>query len=715
MRLGTTSLQLTSALAKGLHRPKLRTDLTISKQTVQGENSYVIKIQEAGTYARYSALEYDLMSLCDGMRTPAEIAEALTEMYPGTQISEQEVLDYLDASNPDLWERSLGQKNLAVLGRIRQERKSRAQQSSLLYIVLTAWASDRFLTRAHPYLRWLYTPEFVGFSLLLFATVGAIVAGDYTRIRQDTLEFYNFRHKSLYDLWIFWVLLFIVSGIHEFGHGLTCKHFGGEVPKMGLMLVYFTPAFYTDCTEMCMFDRTSKRQWTIIGGIWAELVLCGIATLIWYLSPPGSFVADLSYKTLLLTGVSGVFINLNPLMKFDGYYLLSQFLEMDDLREDSFDYLKLWLRRYLLRQDVQLPPVTKRKRRIYLAFAPAAFFYGLTVLILVAGLLKNIFVNRFGDFWGYLFTAGVLYLILRKRLQKWLPGWIGGLRNAKEKFMAWKLTRAQQMGGLALILLLVAVPTATKINTNFILEPVARAEVRAPAAGVVIQVPVREGQQVGAGTVLAVLSNPELEAHAAVVARELDQAEHALLAARADNNMEEIGRQSQQVQRLETDLTESRRKVDGLVLRSPIDGVVTTPQVDQKVGSYLTEGDGFAIVADRSSMKARVLVRDTDLEDIRLGAKVKLKVLAEPMATYSGYVQQIMPAAAVDQPIAEPPKLVRYGQELTNYFAVVLQIPNSSAGLQEGMTGTAKIYGRRYPAAWRAGRRVWRWLRFLVW
>jgi putative peptide zinc metalloprotease protein len=571
------------------------------------------------------------------------------------------------------------------------------------------------LARVYPYVRWFFTRQFVIISAALFFLTFLIVVSDYPRIRQDTVEFYNFTHKSSYDLLIFWLLLFFVSGVHEYGHGLTCKHFGGEVPKMGLMSIYFTPAFFTDCSGMCMFDVARKRLWTIFAGIWVELTLCGIATLVWYFSPPGSFVGDLGYKTLLMTGVSGVFFNLNPLMKFDGYYALCQYVEMDNLREDSFDYLKAWIRRYLLRQNVDLPPATPHRRRILLSYSIAAGIYSTLILLVVAKFVKNVFTAKFGDFLGYLLTAGVVYLMMRKRLRKWLPGWIAGLRKAKEKFMAWKVTRAQQLGGLAFLLFLVAVPTATKTDTDFILEPVARAEVRAPAAGVVVQVPVREGQQVAAGTVLAVLSNPELEAHAAVVARELDQAEHALLAARADNNMEEIGKQSHEVQRLETDLAESRRKVEGLVLRSPIDGMVTTSQVEQKVGSYLEEGDELAAVADRSNMKARVLVRDLDLEDIRPGALVKLKVRANPIATYSGYVQQIMPAAAKDQPIAEPPILVRYGQELTNYFAVVLQIPNSSGDLREGMTGTAKIYGRRYPIAWRAARNAWRWLRSLIW
>ena len=360
MRFGPTSLKLTSVLAKGLRRPKLRADLKVSEQTFGEEKSYVVKIPETASYSRYGICEYSLLQLCDGTRTVAEIAKAMRENFPERPLTDEQVAEFLDGMDADIWERSLGERNLAILEKIREERKERLDRSSLLYIYFSAWDPDKLLERVHPYLRWLFTREFVVLSIVLFVLGALIVCGDFARIRQDTEEFYSFTGKSAYDIWIFWVLLFFVSGIHEFGHGLTCKHFGGEVHQMGFMLIYFMPSFYTDCTDMHMFDRMSKRLWTVFAGVWVELVLCSLATLVWFFSPPGSLVGDLGYKTLLLTGVSGVFFNLNPLMKFDGYFALSQYLEIDNLREDSLEYLKVWVQRVLLRRDVDPAAVGRR-------------------------------------------------------------------------------------------------------------------------------------------------------------------------------------------------------------------------------------------------------------------------------------------------------------------------------------------------------------------
>ena len=148
MRFGPTSIQVSSVLSKGLRRPKLRSDLRISEQTVNGEKSYVIKNHETNSYNRYGEFEYQLLMLCDGTRTPAEISEALSEQDPDSAIAESEVLEFLDSIEPAMWERSLGEKNLAVLERIRDERKGRVDQSSMLYIEFQSLGSRTRLSRS---------------------------------------------------------------------------------------------------------------------------------------------------------------------------------------------------------------------------------------------------------------------------------------------------------------------------------------------------------------------------------------------------------------------------------------------------------------------------------------------------------------------------------------------------------------------------------------
>jgi putative peptide zinc metalloprotease protein len=190
---------------------------------------------------------------------------------------------------------------------------------------------------------------------------------------------------------------------------------------------------------MCIFNRMSKRLLTVFARISAELVFGSLAPLVWFFSPPGSFVGDLGYKTLLLTVVSGVFINMSPLMKLDGYYALAQYLKIENLREDSFDYGKAWVRRYVLGQRIDLPRATRRKRRTFLMYAVAAFAYSVLALLVVFFFAKNVFTSRFG-LWGYPLTLLAAYLVLRKRIRRFAPAFRATLEKGKESLMTLRVT-----------------------------------------------------------------------------------------------------------------------------------------------------------------------------------------------------------------------------------------------------------------------------------
>jgi putative peptide zinc metalloprotease protein len=714
MRFGPTSLKASSVLAKGLRRPKFRSDLRISEQVFAGEKTYVIKVEETSSYNRYGPSEYELLTLCDGTRTRAEVATTWNERHPEDFLGEAEVMEFLDGIEPEVWEQTVGDKNLAVLERIRDDRKSRVDQSNVLYISFKAWDPNRTLAKLDPYLSWMFTPGFVLFSVGMFIAAFYLVAGDWAQVQKDTAALYTFQGKTAYDIWIFWFLMFGLGAVHEFGHGLTCKHFGGDVHQMGFLLIYFTPAFYTDTTDIMLFDRLGRRQWVLFAGIWIELVVCGIAAFFWRFTAPGSFANDLAYKTMLLSGIQGALINLNPLIKADGYYALAEYLRIDNLREEAFTFVRVWARKYILREDLELPLATRRQRRIYLLFGVTAIVYSTSLLILVLLFVKNVFVTKFGG-WGYVMTAGVVYFFLGKDFKIALPHVRAWWREKREEYMAWKISRAQQAGALGLALLFLIPPIPTRVASDFVLEPGRDAHVRAEVSGVVRQVFVRQGDSVKAGQTLAVLENPDVESGAQILAQQLALANSEVRVEQARADQAKIGAAVQEQHRLESEWTVAQGKVDALDVRAPFAGVVATALVEQKATEYVAAGDELCEVVDRSTMKARILVRDWELEQVPAGAPAQLKVLPYPFRTYSGSVAQVLPAAAPDRPVAQPQELERMGQELTNYFAVITVFPNPDGSLREGMTGTAKIAGGSRPLAWQAGRAAWRWLRSQVW
>jgi len=281
--------------------------------------------------------------------------------------------------------------------------------------------------------------------------------------------------------------------------------------------------------------------------------------------------------------------------------------------------------------------------------------------------------------------------------------------------MAWRMTKRQQVGAIALAFVFLIPPIPSRVASDFVLEPGREARLRPHVSGTVRQIFVKQGDSVAAGQVLAVLSNPEIDANAAALGQQLAIADGEVRQGQSETYSPKLAAALQERERLQQESSVAQQQVEALTIRAPIAGVVVTPDLGQKAGEFLSAGDEFCEIVDRSSMKARILVRDWELEDLHAGSPAQLKVVTYAFRTYGGSVDRFLPAAALDRPVSQPEQLERLGQPLTNYFAVEMVFPNPDGSLIEGMTGTAKIAGRSSPAAWQAGRGAWRWLRSQIW
>ena len=417
---------------------------------------------------------------------------------------------------------------------------------------------------------------------------------------------------------------------------------------------------------------------------------------------------------MLLSGIEGTLFNLDPLIKADGYYALSQYLGVDNLREDSFAFLKVWARRYLLLEDVEFPSATRRLRRIYLIYGSIAFVYSVGLLTLSMLFMKNVLIGKLGN-WGYPAYAVVLYLFVVRRMRKGFSAMGRWAKGKWEAYMAWRSTRTQQAAVFGVLLLLFIPPVPAEFSSDLVLEPHREARVRAEVSGLVTGVYVQAGDRVTAGQVIATLDNPGIEAHARILKQELALSESALRTAQSQPDAEKAATFERDRVRLAKELDVARRQQAALQLRTTLDGIVRTPELEQKIGKFLDAGEDFCEIVDDTQMKARILVSDTDLERASVGAPVSIKMHSFSYRTFTGRVEQILPAATKDRPIAHPQKEMKLGQELTNYFAVVMHFPNADGSLVEGMTGTAKIGGKQSPLAFQMGRALWRWFRSQIW
>jgi len=323
--------------------PRLDPDLIVRDDVLDGEPIVGVLKREGGNYFRFDPGQWQLFQLFDGERTYEQVAEAFAAQT-GQRIPTEDIRLFANQLEEEkFWYKSPQEKNIALSEKVSAQRGRRAQQKSKVnfaHIYFSAWDPDTYLTRLDAAIgRYIYNPwtMLAAFFLLIFEVT--VFISKWSFMGPDIALYYNFYNKGFSDMVQFWLLVLVLGFIHESSHGLTCKHFGGQVHSMGLMFLYLAPAFYVDVTEIWLTASKIERIYTISAGMFSEIVICGFAMIVWVNTQAGEWIHDFAYQVILLSGVAVVVLNLNPLIKLDGYYGMTELLGLPDLKERSTAFL----------------------------------------------------------------------------------------------------------------------------------------------------------------------------------------------------------------------------------------------------------------------------------------------------------------------------------------------------------------------------------------
>jgi putative peptide zinc metalloprotease protein len=699
--------------------PRLRPDLVARRQVQAGEVTWVVKNPETIKYYYFKEGEWDLLSLFDGTRTREQIRADYAAMFPREEIPLKLVLEWEEAIRGiDLLAQSTAEKGLRLLTRFRDERKRKAAEKAEGFnpflITFHVFDPNRFLDRTVKYVRWIWTPPVVAvwcvlvlFTIMVFARhIGPIWAGTY--------ELYAFLGKPLVDVLHFFFILSFIGLIHEMGHAYATKIYGGQVHDIGMALLYFTPAFYCDTTDSLLFESKWQKLWVTTAGIYIEGFVCAAATFFWVVSYPDSFIHEIAYKTMLFTGVSTIFFNINPLIKIDGYYALSSLLEIPELREESIGYLGALFKRHVLRLPVEVPVVSRRKRRIYVIFGTLALGYLTFVMSFIGGLFFNLYHRYVPDLAVVLLVA-TLAFIFKKRVRLTVDTTRLVYLDKKEWLMSAK-ARPTLLAGAVVAALILFVPwTRGRVSSSAALRPIRAVPIQAPEDGVVSAVAVSEGDTVSAGATLLQVSSPQTEHDVVAAQTRAARFGRAAAAARVEGHAESAVENAlrEASARSLAESNEGRRQ--RLLVKSPIAGRLLTPRLQDLEGRYVLAGTTLAEVGDGSRLVADFPVTERRLDEIAVGEPVAALSPSQPLTTLRGKVVAVAPAAeggrgtpsSLDGPPA--PGLV------PERFVVRVEFDNADGTIAPGSLVRAKIYGRPSSLAGRTWRILWRWVRTIAW
>ncbi|MGH9509763.1 MAG: efflux RND transporter periplasmic adaptor subunit [Terriglobales bacterium] len=710
---------LNSALPEipALHRdflPKLRPDLLAREHVERGSRVVVGVLPDTGYLYRWAPNDWELLQLFDGVRTLDEIS-ALHAERTGMQYYVDELHELVDVlDEQQFWYRTPLEHNVALKERLAEERQKKAARKSKYGDVsdlrLIYWDPDKYLRGLHRYLKFLYTPWFTALSFVAMAFTIYILSDHWDRFLQDTFRFYTFTMYTPWQWAVFWVLTCFVLFIHESAHGLTCVHYGGHVHKMGFNLIYLTPAFYTEAQQIFVLGDKWQRLNTIVWGVWSELLLFFIVVPIWWGTPPGSTVHEVCYMLMLVTGVAVVLINWNPLIKLDGYYVLTELLELPLLKEESTAYVIAWVKKHIWRLPVEVPFVPRRRRLGYAVYCVISGVYSYSLLLWATSVVNRI-ATSFSPDWGFLVGLAVGYRIFRSRIHAFGRLMKTVYLDKKDRVRLWLTPQRRLAMGVVSVIVLFTPFWRESVEGRFVLEPKNRAMVRVVVPGTVVAVLAQEGEPVAAGAPLVRLSNLQLETEAARALTDYRLAAHR--ATQASLQYAGFGAAERERQQLGERSRNLASQALHLELKSPIDGVLLTPRLRDRLGSHLEAGTELADIADLSVLRARTFLPEFYVRKAKLHARADL-LLESFLISRHGEVASIAPVSAQTEPGLFGEGTYK-GVGGTRFYAYEILVENPDARLRPGMSGTAKIYGERRSLARLLGEPVYNFLANRIW
>ncbi len=621
-------------------RPKLRRDVRINEQTFQGESWFIVQDPITCQYFRLGPTEYRFIRELDGRRTVGEILQQMAGELGEDTLSPDlaaRLLNYLGQAHLLETDEQLDPTSLYEAYRKARRKKGLQVASNFLFINLPLVDPDRFLRRTLPFVRPLLGRGFVVVWLAaLAAALGIVVThwGELTSRVNSVLAPSN--------LLLLYVAFAAVKLFHELWHGYVCRRYGGPVHEMGIIFLVFTPFFYCEASSAWTFDNKWKKIYVSAAGMYIEIFLASLATFVWYATNPG-LVHALAYNVMFVASISTVLFNGNPLLRYDGYYILSDLIEMPNLWTGANNYLKYLLNRYLVGNKQESPAETTRHAVLFVVYGIASFLYRIVVcvgiILFVSSQLKGL---------GLILAVGAFVM--------WVVVPIG--KAVKHMFFT-AGTRQQRkraglvMGGLvtAVVVLLGVVDMPMRLYTTAAVDYREVQVVRADAPGHVTAVLVRPGQRVSAGQPLVRLANEELLARYRQSKADLAMTRYRLSA------LETIDPAAAQAIRPRVEARKAlvddlAAKVDSLTRRATIEGVIVTGRLDELVGKFADTGEEIMTLADTSRPLLKAAVDQDDVYEYRdaVGQPVEIRLRSEPWHVIEARIDTLSPRSSRSVP-----------------------------------------------------------------
>jgi putative peptide zinc metalloprotease protein len=705
---------------------KLRSSAQISRQHYRGDRWYVVRDPAGNQFHRLSAPAYRFVGLLDGHRTVSEAWELVGGQLADDAPTQNEVIQILS----QLHAANLVEANVTPDAQVLLKRHKRFQQQrwqnrlmNVLFPRIPLWDPNRFLITWMPIMRLLLSR--FG-TILWLAVVGTAIAtltpywnSNGLSLKKEFTEVMNIAQHPGNVVWAF-VTFWIIKFIHELGHGFTCRRFGGEVHELGIMFLVLIPAPYVDASTAWGFPNKWHRVLVGAGGMIFELFVAAILAFVWVMTAESHPIHTFACYGMFIASVTTVIFNANPLLRYDGYYILSDWLEIPNLSYRAREYAMGLIKRHLfsVKLPQPLPPLGQRGWLLLYAITSGIYriFVGVMIIMMV---------------WGRVPVLGVLMAL--GGVVTWCVVPVVKVTNylLLDPELHRKRTRAIGWSAAFATLLVIAIGVI-KFPFHYyafgVMEPADKQMVIAQASGTVKQVLAHDGDWVKEGQPILVCSNEQTEKELEMLQsqwRALDLKRQVAMASKEPDAQGQAQSFGDQAKTVKDEIAKRTREYEKLTLLAPRTGKLVLPELKHLPGRFVHEGEELGMIAPKGDLRVLVFLPQDDaaLAYLHKGTQAEIRPAGRLGEVLKTQLEGRNPTPADRVPVnvtelasgpvapdmadsraGSDPRMVKAQQPQVELW---LRLPNADGGWVSGQTAEVRFDLEKKPLIWNWSRRLY--------
>jgi putative peptide zinc metalloprotease protein len=595
----------------------LRPDVIVQRQNFRGERWIVLQNPFSNQFFRLRPAAYEFVARLRREKTVQEVWQECLDRFPDTAPGQEAVIQLLSQlyfANLLQYEAGSDTAQLFKRHERTRQRETRAKLLNVMFMRFPLLDPDQFLIKTLQLAKAIISPLGALIWLVVVGTAVKLVIENWDVLREQTQGV-----LAPSNLFLLYAGMVLVKTVHEFGHAYFCRRFGGEVHVMGIMLMIFTPMPYVDATSSWGFRKRWQRVMVGAAGMIVEIFVAALATFVWANTGPGT-LHSLAYNMMFVASVSTVIFNINPLLRYDGYYILSDLLEIPNLYQKSLQHLKYLAERYLFAvKKSESPTHFKREKTWLTVYGISSNIYR---IIVFSGILLFV-ADRFLLI-GILMAAVCAISWVMVPVIRFLKYLASSPNLERQRIRA---VAVSTVGLAVLILAFNIIPFPNHFRAPGVLKSREWTEVVNESPGQVAALLAPSGARVNKGQPLLRLANPPLELEMAAAKAAVEEVQARLRHARSDDTASLKPLQSR-LESVEKRLLRLQRDQAALTIEARQDGVWIAPNLHEMVGRWLTRGTALGLIIDPSGFEFIATVAQEDGDSLFaqrvLGAEARL-------------------------------------------------------------------------------------------